>query len=271
VHFPKFIAARPDRHLRWYQSPADVGAYQAACAIATGFRPARMRGNITLVNSDWTGRLVRARHGIETVTLPPPAAGAFPDLPWTDRRFAVACVGRIAPEKRIEDVIGIVTRVREAYPELTLRIIGNADDLGYLKHVEDAVQSRTEWVSLHLDVPRDRLVQLLTQCRFGIHGMHNEHFGMAVAELIRAGAITFAANNGGPVEILGGDRRLLYDNDDDAVEKISRVIRDDALAAELRTFLASRADIYSSARFVHDFRQIVAGLMPPSIGDPAGA
>ena len=209
VHFPKFITARPDAGVRWYQGPMAVGAYQAACGAATGFRAARMRSNVTLVNSDWTGRLVRDRHGIEPVTLVPPVAGTFPSVPWADRRLAFACVGRIAPEKRIEEVIGIVARVRREHPSLTLHIVGNADDRAYLSRVEAAVRTCGDWVSLDLDISRDRLVQLLSSCRFGIHGMRDEHFGMAVAELVRAGTITFAHNSGGPVDILGGDRRLL--------------------------------------------------------------
>lgn len=260
VHFPKLLTARPDAGLRWYQGPLAVGAYQAACAIATGFRPGRMRSNITLVNSNWTGRLVQALHAVAPITLYPPVAGPFPDVPWQDRRPAFVCVGRIAPDKRIEDVIGMVARVRRDHPGLVLHIAGNPDDGPYLAHVRDAVRAHGEWVRLELDIPRDRLLRLLTSCRFGIHGMRDEHFGMAVAELVRAGTIPFAHNSGGPVEILSGDRRLLYENADDAVDKMRRVLADAALASELRATLAAGADRFSSARFVREFRNIVAGL-----------
>ncbi len=270
VHFPKFLTARPDAGLRWYHRPMAVGAYQAACAIATGFDPERMRRNVTLVNSEWTGRLVRARHGLDPVTLTPPGAGTFLDVPWAERRLAFACVGRIAPEKRIEELIGIVARVRRDHPGVTLHIVGNADGRAYLSRVEAAVRTAGDWVTLDLDVSRDRLVERLSTCRFGIHGMHDEHFGMAVAELVRAGAITFAPNSGGPVEVLGGDSRLLYDSDDDAVDKILRVMADDGLAAMLRTTLAARADRYSSDRFVRNFRDIVAGLLARPKEDRVG-
>jgi glycosyltransferase involved in cell wall biosynthesis len=271
VHFPKLLTARPDAGLRWYQGPLTVGAYQAACAIATGFRPGRMRSNITLVNSDWTGRLVQARHAVAPVTLYPPVAGPFPDVPWQDRRLAFVCLGRIAPEKRIEDVIGMVAQVRRDHPGLVLHIAGNADDRSYLARVEAAVRAHGEWVRLDLDLTRDRLLRLLTSCRFGIHGMRDEHFGMAVAELVRAGTIPFAHNSGGPVEILGGDRRLLYENADDAVDKMRRVMTDARLASELRTTLAAGADRFSSARFVREFRNIVAGLHARAEGDRVGS
>lgn len=269
VHFPKFIAARPDLDLRWYQGSMAVGAYQAACAIATGFRPERMRSNVTLVNSAWTGRLLSARHGIDAITLNPPIAGTFPDVPWTERDFAFACVGRIAPEKRIESVIEILEEVRRDHPGLRLRVIGNADDRSYLSRLKATVGAHGSWISLDLDVSRETLVHALTRCRFGIHGMRDEHFGMAVAELARAGTIPFAPNSGGPVDILR-DGRLLYDSKSDAVAKILRVVGSDALSSELRESLRSRSDSFSSDRFVRDFRAVVDALSQESAGERRG-
>lgn len=261
VHFPKFDLRRPDPGLRWYQRrPALVAAYNRACAAATGFSYARMRSNVTLVNSAWTGALVRRLHGIEPLTLYPPAAGNVPAVAWDEREAGFACVGRIAPEKRLDAVIDIVARVRRTHPGVTLTIAGNTDNRGYLDRVRAAARAHGEWVRFELDVPRDRLLRLLATRRYGIHGMQNEHFGMAVAELARAGTIVFAHASGGQTEILAGDSRLLYESDDDAVAKIGRVLRDPALAAELRTSLMAGAERFSSARFVRGFREIVAGV-----------
>jgi glycosyltransferase involved in cell wall biosynthesis len=259
VHFPKFLAARPDSSLRWYQRAWFVRAYQGACALATGFSYDRMRSNITLVNSAWTGALIRDLHGIEPVTLHPPAAGDFPDVAWPEREIGFACVGRIAPEKRLEAVIDILARVRRTHPGLTLTIAGNADDRAYLDRVAAAARAGKDWIRLEIDRPRDELLQILSRRRYGIHAMQYEHFGMAVAELVRAGTIVFAPDNGGQVEILR-DARLLYKDDDDAVEKIQRVLGDEDLAAELRASLATRASCFSSDRFVRDFRAIVANI-----------
>lgn len=271
VHFPKLLAARPDAGLRWYQGPVAVGAYQSVCALVTGFSGARMRQNITLVNSDWTGRLVRSRHGIEPVTLYPPAAGPFPLMPWRNRRRAFVCVGRIAKEKRIEAVINIVGRVRRVYPDVSLHIAGNADDRAYLARVQAAVQAASDWVTLDLDLPRDRLMHLMASCQYGIHGMRDEHFGMAVAELACAGTIPFAHNSGGPVEILGEDPRLLYEDDEDAVAKIGRLLADEALSEDLRARLAARAARFSSDSFVREFRHIVSMLVDERGRDRAHA
>ena len=41
--------------------------------------------------------------------------------------------------------------------------------------------------------------------RYGIHGMREEHFGMAPAEMARAGAIVWVPRGGGQTEIVGGE------------------------------------------------------------------
>lgn len=266
VHFPKLLAERPDAGLRWYQGPRAVAAYQAVCAVATGFRMARMRHNVTLVNSDWTGRLVRARHGIEPITLFPPAAGPFPQMPRHDRRPAFVCVGRIAQEKRLESVINIIARVRRTHPDVRLHIAGNADDREYLARIQTEVDAHRDWVTLHLDLPRAQLLDLMADCRFGIHGMRDEHFGMAVAELVCAGTIPFAHRSGGPIEILGGDRRLLYDDEDDAVKQIDQVLSDEVPMDVLRGTLAERAAQFSSDVFMRRFRDCVMALVAEHAG-----
>jgi glycosyltransferase involved in cell wall biosynthesis len=257
VHFPKFIAARPDATLRWYQRPGAVRAYHAVCAAATGFSATRMRANLTLVNSRWTGQLTASLHGVEPFVLHPPAAGPFPEVAWDQRAAAFACVGRLAPEKDLESVMAILARVREAHPGISLRIAGSADDRAYAARIEAAARAHGDWVRVDVDLPRDRLVTLMTSCRYGIHGMHDEHFGMAVAELVCAGATVFAHDSGGQVEILR-DPRLRYRNADDAVQKILRVLDDEPLEHALRADLKAGAARFSSQRFIQDFRAVVA-------------
>lgn len=70
---------------------------------------------------------------------------------------------------------------------------------------------------------------LALQHRYGLHGMVEEHY---VAELVLAGCLTFAPADGGQVEILR-DQRLLYSGVEDAVERIDRALRDEALQRSL--------------------------------------
>ena len=75
--------------------------YRRAAARATGFSLARMRRNVTIVNSDWTGAEVKRLHGIETTTIHPPAVGPFARVAWAEREDGFVAIGRIVPEKRL--------------------------------------------------------------------------------------------------------------------------------------------------------------------------
>jgi hypothetical protein len=106
-------------------------------------------------------------------------------------------------------------------------------------------------------VPRSELVRLIASQRYGIHGMDEEHFGMAPAEMVRAGCIVWVRNGGGQVEIVGSDERLLYASVEDAVAKIDNAIADEAQAARLRELLSPQRERFSEAAFVEGFLRIV--------------
>jgi glycosyltransferase involved in cell wall biosynthesis len=97
----------------------------------------------------------------------------------------------------------------------------------------------------------------MAESRYGIHGMHEEHFGIVVAEMQRAGCIVFASDSGGPREILDGDPRLLAKTDTDMVEKIVRVLNDAALQRDLHEEALTRGARYSTERFTKEFLEHV--------------
>ncbi len=113
IHFPKIRWNAAGGERRWSSAPA-IWAYCALVDRLTGVSCERMRRNLTLVNSDFTGRRVRKLHGIEAITVYPPAIGEFPDVPWEQRKDGFVCIGRILPWKRIELVIEILSAVRAA-------------------------------------------------------------------------------------------------------------------------------------------------------------
>ncbi len=262
IHYPK-LSLRPEVDLRWYHRlPFVVDAYRGLAMRLTGFSLERMRRNIFLVNSDFIGALVRACHGVETVTLFPPIAGTFPAVPWECREDGFVCICRISPEKRLEQIIEILSRVREGGHPLHLHIIGTSSGDAYAAFIKTCVDANRSWVTMHENLPREELAQLVASHRYGLHATAEEHFGMAVAEMVRAGCIVFAPNNGGPVQILGGDERLLYSSVQDAAEKIGLTMLRRERQQELRDFLAARSGQFSAEHFVHQFRELVERFEP---------
>ena len=95
--------------------------------------------------------------------------------------------------------------------------------------------------------------------------MDREHFGIAPAEMAKAGCIVFAHDSGGPIEVVGGARELLWDTPETAVRRITTVLHDESLQDALRTRLLEHAQRFSIARFMDDFRAALDhATVPPS-------
>lgn len=257
VHYP-WTHERPRGDVRWYHLTWLVNAYYRACEWLGGIDFERMKANVTLANSAWTAGLLRDRLGVEARVLHPPIAGEFPDTPWERRRDGFVCLGRFSREKRLGALVEIVERLREGRPDLTLSIVASGDDAVYESEIRAFVRARP-WVTIHSDIARSDLIELLATHRWGIHGMSAEHFGMAVAELVRAGCVVFAPHDGGQVEILD-DERLTYADADDAVAKIRAVMDDAELLLDLREHLEARGAAFSAERFMTEVREVVGGL-----------
>ena len=260
VHYPTYLRPRPEVDLRWYHTPpAGLNVYYALADRIAGFSLERMKRNVTLVNSNWTGEHVRRFLGIETRTLYPPVVDPAPGLPWPERRNGFLAVGRISPEKEYERVMQILARVREHAPDLTLTIVGTWDRHArrYFKALTSLARSLGPWIQFRDNLTRDEVRGLMASHRYGIHGMREEHFGMAPAELARAGAIVWVPRGGGQMEIVGGEAALMYDSDDDASAKITRTIADADEQQRLRQLLAGVSEQFSTANFIRQVRDIV--------------
>ena len=143
--------------------------------------------------------------GIKTRTLYPPVVDPAPAVPWSERRNAFLAVGRISPEKEYERVMRILARVRERVPDITLTIIGTCDRHArrYFRSLTSLAASLGSWIEFRDNLTRDEVRALMASHRYGIHGMREEHFGMAPAEMARAGAIVWVPRGGGQMEIVG--------------------------------------------------------------------
>ena len=265
VHFPWAYQPRPADDLHWYHgSRVVVDLYYRLCALITDFSFDRMRQNVTLVNSEWTGEKVRQRHGIESETLYPPISNDFDPIPWVDREDGFVCMGRIAPEKGLDTLIDIVAAVRAQGRDVHLHLIGTAQDAAYYRRIRKRVDASEGWVLLEENLSREELVRLVSRHRYGLHGMTEEHFGMAVAEMVRAGCIVFIPRGGGQTEIVGSEPALLYASVEDAVAKIIATLGSGDLQAHLREHLAARAACFSTARFTRRLHELVQQMDPRS-------
>ena len=260
VHYPTYLRPRPKVDLRWYHPPpSGLKLYYALADRIADFSLDRMKANLTLVNSDWTGEHVSKFLGITTRTLYPPVVDPAPAAPWGERRNAFLAVGRISPEKEYERVMRILARVREQAPDITLTIIGTRDRHArrYFRSLTSLAASLGSWIDFRDNLTRDEVRASMASCRYGMHGMREEHFGMATAEMARAGAIVWVPRGGGQMEVVGRDPALMYESDDDAVRKIVATLASATEQQRLRQRLAVVSEQFSTTTFMQQVRAIV--------------
>lgn len=261
VHYPTYLRPRPQVDLRWYHKPESLlrGYYALADRLAD-FSLERMKSNLTLANSNWTAAKIERSLGIKARTLYPPVIDPAPPQSWDERRPGFLAIGRISPEKEYERVMRILAQVRRTEPRITLTIVGTSDRhvANYCRRLRELATSLGSWVEFRDDLSRDQVAALMASLRYGIHGMREEHFGMAPAEMVRAGMIVWVPNGGGQVEIVSDEPSLVFDSDEEAVEKIVRIVGDAHEQQRLRDQLAARGERFGTTRFVAEIRTIVA-------------
>jgi glycosyltransferase involved in cell wall biosynthesis len=252
VHFPAGLRPQP---ARW---SALVNVYFALCERLAGASWTSAANNITLANSQWTAdEIERLGEVSKPIVLYPPVLDAGAALPWTDRDDAFLCVGRFHASKRIETAIAIVKRARtEAMPGARLVIVGSAVDPGYTARIKVLAAREGDWIEFREDLTRQELNALMARTRYGIQAMIGEHFGMATAEMTRAGCLVFAHRSGGSAEVLNHEDALLWTDDHDAARKIAAIRQADA--GGLQSRLIQHARQFSPDAFAERFREIVA-------------
>ena len=246
---------------RWFYLDSKIRTlYMRLGRRLSGYTDEGMKKNMTLVDSEWSRRLVRRHFGLETTVLYPPVFDGFPDVPWEEKETGFVCLGRIVPDKRIETIIRILGAVRKDIGGLHLHIVGKVGNAGYARHLRALSEQNREWIVWEGDVTAEKKRRILSDHRYGIHGKTNEPFGIAVAEMVQAGAVVWVPNGGGQTEIVAHER-LTYSDARDASGKIISVIRDTTLQSVLRRHLRAQARKFCLDVFLEEIRAIAARFM----------
>jgi glycosyltransferase involved in cell wall biosynthesis len=252
VHFP---AGLHPEAAKW--GPL-VNVYFALCQRLAGSGWAGAASNVTLANSQWTADGIERRGEVlKPIVLYPPVLDPGPALPWTERDDVFLCVGRFHQAKRIETAIAIVKQARaEAMPGARLVIVGSTVEAGYTARLKAIAAREGGWIEFREDLTRLELNALMARTRYGIQAMIDEHFGIATAEMTRAGCLVFAHGSGGSVEVLNHEDALLWTNEHEAARKIAAIRHADA--GVLQSRLIQHARQFSPDAFAERFRGIVA-------------
>ena len=229
-------------------------------AAAYGKPSARdvLRDDIVIANSRWSAAIVKQYCGVNcAAVLYPSVWTEFPQVPWEERELAFAMIGRIATEKQIERAIEILEAVRQRGHAIRLHLCGQIEDDLYGRRIARLCRERANWIVTEGRVSGAKKTEILTHCRFGIHARAAEPFGVSVAEMVKAGAIVFAPNDGGQAEILGHPG-LLFSTIDEGVEKILNALESPSQQSALRSHLTHQAQLFSAQSFVYEAQEFFA-------------
>lgn len=262
VHFPWAYLPRPDQELRWFHRiPGFLAAYRGCCRRIARASDEGLATNVSLANSEFVAGRIRDVHGTGSEILYPPVPGGFPAIPWEARVEGIVALGRMHGVKRWDLAVEIVDRLRSQGVDVSLTLISHRDDREFGARL-DALAATRPWFQILYDLPRERMVEEVARHRYGLHTMEDEHFGIAPAELQRGGCITFVHRSGGPMEIVGRREELLFDNAEQACERIGQAVQDAELQYELRCYVAERGKYFSEGRFCEQLRGHVRALLP---------
>ena len=175
----------------------------------------------------------------------------------------VVYIGRIIPEKRITNLIGIVEKARSATSlPITFHLAGRLDQTPKYGEMLAAMAQERDWLKFVGVQYGDEKSRFLMSGSFAIHAERDEAFGIAVAEYLVAGLIPIVPDEGGTPEVVNSPA-LAYSTDDDAACILARLATDDSFREEQRRLCAERAQFFSKdaylARQGEMLRKIMAG------------
>ena len=224
------------------------------------FQKEKIKINLTLTCSKTVAGFIKRDYGIDAQVIYPPVSSCFPIVPQEDKEEGFVCIGRIVKEKSPHRGISILKKVRDKGFPVHLHIIGSSGNIRYMRFLRKLQRENASWVFLDKGKNHKDFCSLVAQHKYGIH-WKREPFGIAVAEMLRAGCIPFVKNGGGQTEIVGDNENLLFGSDDEAVDKICALFADKDKQAQILDYLSERENLFSEKKFMDEIKETVDNFL----------
>ena len=216
-----------------------------------------------VANSAYTARWIEKRWGRPARVLHPPV---FP-IAAREKRPWIVAVGRFAGGGRSKRQVEMIEVFRNlAEPDWELHLVGTAQDPEYVRRATEAARGLP--VFFHLDASREELEEVCGAASLFWHFTgagedpeaapeRMEHFGIATAEAMSAGAVPVVVARGGQPEIVG-EAGVLWETFEECAEATQRLCEDGALRARLGEEARRRAEDFAFPRFAERARELFA-------------
>ncbi|MDT7867432.1 MAG: glycosyltransferase family 4 protein [Acidianus sp.] len=258
VHFPLVDSLKFLMHqyrLRLYERAYNSLAIWMARALADSTKP-------IMTNSTWTVKYIRGAYGSQRVYVVHPPVNVE-ELSSIDggRGRIVLTVSRIDWAKRVAEI----PEVARLVPEAEFYLVGSTrPESG---PVLEVLKERAEELSnfhLETNVPRKRIIELMSQASIYLHPPFAEHFGIAIAEAAAAGLVPVVYRDGGGwTDIVSRiDKGLGYASVEEAARIIRSLLNDPERLKALSARAREVAKGFSYERFKERLNEVISSLSP---------
>jgi glycosyltransferase involved in cell wall biosynthesis len=175
-----------------------------------------------------------------------------------DRPFDIVYVGRLVAEKGVDTLIEAVARLRQGFPNVTVKIVGSGPAFEQLNQL--VVESGlTENVIFVGQLDRNGVRQVLLSSKILVLPSRKESFGLVLLEAANAGCAVVATSTGGiPSIVEHGQNGLLFEIDsiDQLVAHLASLLVDESRRLELVAQFSNRLPLYDIKNFVSRYRTV---------------
>ena len=192
---------------------------------------------------------------------PPPVRSAVFARLYADGRRHVLAVGRLAPNKRLDDVLRAFALLQRAVPRSRLLLVGDDGLRAYADALRDLERAlRVRDVVFCGRVDEDELHSAYGLADVLVSLSEHEGYGVPLVEAMLAGVPVVAYDAGAVAETLAGAGVLLRDKTPDVVAAVvARVLEDETLRAAV---LAKQERVAARVRAT-DYRAVVLEALAP--------
>jgi glycosyltransferase involved in cell wall biosynthesis len=197
------------------------------------------------------GRLRRYLNRESEVLNPCVNAGEFKQGEYEKYFFYPS---RITPEKRFEYAIIAFKEFKKTHADWKLVIAGalfkeRREHVAYYQKIKKMLASDGE---IQLDIPREKLVNLYSNCNSVLYTPINEDFGIVPLEAMASHKPCIAVNEGGPREvILDKTTGYLINSEEEMTKKMNTLASDTSLAKKMGN--AGRKHVEKNYSWKHFF------------------
>ncbi|MFP3319621.1 MAG: glycosyltransferase family 4 protein [Acidilobus sp.] len=259
VHFPLagLLNFYDENHyrLRLYERAYNALVVRVAGALADRARP-------VMTNSSWTAEYIKRTYGNDRVYVvhPPVNIEELSTLSY-ERGKIVLTISRIDLGKRVAEI----PKIARLVPEAEFYLVGATGPSSgpALRAIEEASRGLRNF-HLETDVPRKRIIELMSQASVYLHPPFAEHFGFAIAEAAAAGLIPVVYRDGGGWTDIASrvDQGLGYTSVEEAAHIIRSLLND---AERLRALSAKAREVakgFSYEKFKERLNEVISSLSP---------